>query len=73
MAIFTYDNEQDYWNALAVVKRLGVDYEDQHDELTIVTEELTDLETVGFYTRHAMHNLEALRGKEWRRWKQYEH
>ena len=24
MAIFTYDNEQDYWNALAVVKRLGV-------------------------------------------------
>ena len=44
MAIFTYDNEQDYWNALAVVKRLGVDYEDQHDELTIVTEELTDLE-----------------------------
>ena len=44
MAIFRYDNEQDYWNALAVVKRLGVDYEDQHDELTIVTEELTDLE-----------------------------
>ena len=44
MAIFTHDNEQDYWNALAVVKRLGVDYEDQHDELTIVTEELTDLE-----------------------------
>lgn len=44
MAIFTYDNEQDYWNALAAVKRLGVDYEDQHDELTIVTEELTDLE-----------------------------
>ena len=64
MAIFTYGNEQDCWNALAVVKRLGVDYEDQHDELTIVTEELTDLETVGFYTRHATRNLEALRGKE---------
>ena len=44
MATFRYDNEQDYWNALAVVKRLGADYEDQHDELTIVTEELTDLE-----------------------------
>ena len=44
MNVFTYDNEQDYWNALAVVKRLGVDYEDQHDELTIVTDELTDLE-----------------------------
>ena len=44
MAIFRYDNEQDCWNALAAVKRLGVDYEDQHDELTIVTDELTDLE-----------------------------
>ena len=44
MATFRYDNEQDYWNALAVVKRLGADYEDQHDELTIVTDELTDLE-----------------------------
>ena len=44
MNVFTYDNEQDYWNALAAVKRLGVDYEDQHDELTIVTDELTDLE-----------------------------
>ena len=55
MAIFTYDNEQDYWNALAVVKRLGVDYEDQHDELTIVTEELTDLEysRVLYATRNA--------------------
>ena len=55
MAIFTYDNEQDYWNALAVVKRLGVDYEDQHDELTIVTDELTDLEysRVLYATRNA--------------------
>ena len=55
MAIFTYDNEQDYWNALAVVKRLGVDYEDQRDELTIVTEELTDLEysRVLYATRNA--------------------
>ena len=38
MNVFTYDNEQDYWNALAVVKRLGVDYEAQHDELTIVVD-----------------------------------
>ena len=55
MAIFTYGNEQDCWNALAVVKRLGVDYEDQHDELTIVTEELTDLEysRVLYATRNA--------------------
>ena len=55
MAIFRYDNEQDCWNALAAVKRLGVDYEDQHDELTIVTEELTDLEysRVLYATRNA--------------------
>ena len=44
MNVCTYDNEQDYWNALAVVKRLGGDCEAQHDELTIVVDELTTFE-----------------------------
>ena len=44
MEVFTYDNEYEYYSALAVIRRLGVDFEAQPDELTIVTDELTDYE-----------------------------
>ena len=44
MNVFTYDNEKDYWDALETVKGLGVDCEAQHDELTIVVDELTTFE-----------------------------
>lgn len=44
MEQFTYDNEQEYWNAVATIKLLGVDYEADPDTLTIITDELGEVE-----------------------------
>jgi len=44
MEIFTFDTLAQFREALRVVRKIGVDYESQPDELTIVTDELTPVE-----------------------------
>ena len=44
MIIFTYHTQDEYAAALRTIQQLGVDHEAQPDDLTIITDELTEVE-----------------------------
>lgn len=57
MEVFTYDTRAQYDWALIVTGRLGVDFEAQPDELTIVTDELTARERAEINSARQLHTV----------------
>lgn len=53
MSVFTFDTDAQFRKALAIVKRLGVDFEADPEARTIITDELTSAEWARV---HAAHN-----------------